>query len=95
MLLGIEPFRFTYDAGRTWHVYDFRVVERIHRGVPIGDWRSEARAFVPVAHEGPVLVYGFGPVAYRELKPKFLNDQLRFAKPLNATAGDRMTGHSS
>jgi hypothetical protein len=38
-----------------------------------------------------VLVYSFGPVAYRDdLRPKFLEDQLRFAKPLNATAAERM-----
>jgi hypothetical protein len=68
-------------------------VERRRRAVPIGDWRSEARAFVPVNRDGPVLVYSFGPVGYRDdLRPKFLEDQLRFAKPLRATAGERMDG---
>jgi hypothetical protein len=84
---------FTDAVGRCWHVYDFRSVDRRRRAVPIGDWRSEARAFVPVVGDGPVLVYAFGPVAYRdELQAKFLNDQLRFAKPLGASAASRMNG---
>ncbi len=85
------PFAFTDAGGRCWHVYDFRSVDRQRRAVPIGDWRSEARAFVPADGVGPVLVYSFGPVAYRDdLRPAFLENELRFAKPLHASAGDRM-----
>jgi hypothetical protein len=88
----MEPHLFTDATGRRWHVYDFRSVERRRRRVPIGDWRSEARAFVPAGSDGPVLVYSFGPVAYRDdLRPRFLEDQLSFAKPLGASAADRMT----
>lgn len=96
----MDPFPFTDAAGRTWHVFDYIVVGvgqiAKKRAVPIGDYRSEARAFVPVNREGPVLVYSFGAVAYRDdLRPKFLEDELRFAKPLGATAADRMQGDNA
>lgn len=85
----MEPWPYTDALGRAWHVYDFRSVERRRREVPIGDWRSEARAFVPVKRDGPVLVHSLGPVAYRDdLRAKFLADQLRFAKPIYGSAGD-------
>jgi len=87
----MDPWPYTDALGQAWYVYDFRSVERRRRAVAIGDWRSEARAFVPVNRDGPVLVYAFGPVAYRDdLRPKFLEDQLRYAKPLSATAAQRM-----
>lgn len=93
----MEPYSFTDAAGRKWHVFDYRVVasgpDAKKRAVPIGHWSSEARAFVPVNREGPILIYSFGAVAYRDdLRPRFLEDELRFAKPLNASAGERMTG---
>ena len=89
----MEPLPYTDAAGRGWRVYDFRLVGGRRRAVPVGDWRSEARAFVPVDGCGPVLVYSFGPVAYRaDLLPRLLEDQLRFAKPLHANAGDRIAG---
>ncbi len=75
---GMEPWPYTDALGRAWHVYDVRSVEGRRRAVPIGDWRSEARAFVPVNRVAPILVYSFGPVAYRDdLRAKFLEDQLR------------------
>jgi hypothetical protein len=79
-------------------VYDYRVVgsgPTAHkRAVPIGHWSAEARAFVPDGRDGPILVYAFGPVAYHDSPPKssLLEGELRFAKPLNATAGERMSG---
>ena len=48
-------------------------------------------AFVAV-DDGTVLVYQFGYVAYHVTEPKILADELRFAKPLNATAAQHMTG---
>jgi hypothetical protein len=92
----MQPFPFTDASGRAWHVYDFRLVAGQRRAVPIADWRSEARTFVPVDREAPVLVYAFGFVAYRDdLRPKFLEDELRFAKPLNARTGERMDARVS
>jgi len=93
----MEPYPFTDAAGRAWHIFDYRVInagaQAKKRAVPIGHWSAEARAFVPASGEGVILVYPFGPVAYRDdLRPRFLEDQLRFAKPLNATAGERMRG---
>lgn len=89
----MEPYPFTDANGRAWHVYDFRLVEGRKRAVPIGDRRSEARAFVAADGNGPVLVYSFGPVAYRDdLRPTLLENELRFAKPLHATTAERMRG---
>jgi hypothetical protein len=87
-------FPFTDGQGRSWLVYDFKTVERRRRGVPVGHWSAEARAFVPVDQQGPVLIYTFGAVAYHEFPPraKMLENELRFARPLNATAADRMAG---
>jgi len=86
----MKLFEWIDHRGRAWHVYDWRTVEGLRRRVPICDPRSEARAFVPV-DGGPILVYAFGLVAYREpLASKILEDQLRFAKPLGASAGQRM-----
>ena len=91
--MTIEPYPFTDGSGRRWHVFDFHSVAGRRRAVPIGDWRSEARAFVPVDGVGPVLVYAFTAVAYRDdLRPRFLESELRYAKPLHASAGERMRG---
>jgi len=84
------PFEWVDHHGQTWLVYDWRTVQGRRRRVPISDPRSEARAFVPV-NGGPVLIYTFGMAAYREpLAGKILEDQLRFAKRLGASAGQRM-----
>lgn len=89
----MEPWPYTDALGRAWHVYDVRSAAGRRRAVPIGDCRSEARAFVPAGGDGPVLVYSFGAVAYRDdLRPKFLEDQLRFAEPLDASAAARLRG---
>jgi hypothetical protein len=85
----VQPFAFTDRAGRVWHVYDFRILQGRRRAVPIGDWRAEARAFVAV-DDGTVLVKAFGPVSYRETEGRFLEGQLRFARPLDALAGERI-----
>jgi hypothetical protein len=37
----------------------------------------------------PVLVYAFRPVSYRDTTARILEDQLRFAKALGASAGER------
>ena len=85
----MKPFQWIDHRGRAWHIYDWRTVQGRRRRVPISDPCSEARAFVPV-DGGPVLVYTFGLVAYREpLAGKILEDQLRFAKPLGASAVQR------
>jgi hypothetical protein len=85
----MKPLEWTDAAGRSWHVYDFRTVQGKRRGVPIGDWRAEARAYVPV-NGGQVLVANFGPVAYHDAENRFLEDYLRWAKPIVVSAGERM-----
>ena len=44
----MEPYPFTDSAGHEWHVFDYRMVAQVptrrNEGVPIGDWRAEARA---------------------------------------------------
>jgi len=57
----------------------------------INDHRAERRAFVPVAG-GTVLIYEFLPVSYHSTQQKLIQDQLRIAKPIDATAGERMDG---
>jgi hypothetical protein len=86
----MEPLRFTDSSGRRWLVYDFRIVDRRKRAVPMNDASAEARAFVPADREDSVLIYAFGHVSYRVTTPKVLEDQLRFAKPLDATPAERM-----
>jgi hypothetical protein len=39
-----------------------------------------------------VLIATFGPTGYHTTDRKLVLDQLRFAKPLNANAAERMTG---
>ena len=87
----MKPFPWTDSRGREWHLYDWRSVEGRKRGLPMGDWRAEARAFVP-ANGGLVLMYHFGPVSYHEpLTDRLIEDQLRFAKPVGSSAGERMS----
>lgn len=90
----MEPFPFTDSSGRAWHVYDFRVIDQRKRAVPINDLRAEKRAFVPAVPAAgvDVLIYEFGPVSYHSTEPKLVNDQLRVAKPIDATAGERLNG---
>jgi hypothetical protein len=85
------PFPFTDSVGRVWNVYYYRVVRDRRRALPINDQRAERRAFVPVAG-GTVLIYEFLPVSYHSTEPKLVQDQLRNAKPIDATAGERMDG---
>ena len=87
----MEPFAFTDSTGHAWHVYDFRVIDQRKQAVPINDLRAEKRAFVP-ASGGTVLIYDFGPVSYHSTQPKLVEDQLRVAKPIDATAGERLNG---
>ncbi len=91
----MEPHIFTDVAGRAWEVIDYRIEPRpgqrpVKRRVPLGDWKAEGRAFVPVGREGPVLLHHFGYTAYREPTPKTLNSQLDSAKPATATPAERM-----
>jgi hypothetical protein len=86
----MNPYPWTDAQGRAWHLYDWRTVEGRKCGLPMGDRRAESRAFVP-ANGGVVLVYHFGPVSYHEpLTDRLVQDQLRFAKPMGASAGERM-----
>jgi len=87
----MDPFPFTDSIGRTWHVYDYHVVRGRRRALPINDYRAERRAFVPVAG-GTVLIYEFLPVSYHSTEPKLVHDQLRIAKAIDASAGERMNG---
>jgi hypothetical protein len=89
----MDPYPFTDSTGRAWHVYDFRIVNGRKRAVPINDPRAEKRAFVP-ATGGTVLIHEFGLVSYHSTANKLIEDQLRFAKPLDATAGERLNGGS-
>ena len=94
----MEPYPFVDALGRGWHVYDYRVVGVGHdakkRAVPVGHYSAEARAFVPIGRDAPVLVYAFNVTPYRDTNARTLEGQLRFAKPLNASAAVRMMGHS-
>lgn len=81
------PFRYVDSSGRSWDVYDFKIVQGRKRRVPINGWDAEARAFV-AADTGDVLIYRFGYIAYRVTEPKILADQIRFAKPLQARTTD-------
>lgn len=87
----MEPIPYTDAKGRVWHVYDFWVVRDRKRGLPINDPQAERRAFVPVGG-GTVMVYEFGRVAYRTMEPKLVEYQLAAAKPIDATAGERLNG---
>lgn len=87
----MEPYRFTDSRGRAWDVYDFKIgPDRKRRAVPINHPSSEGRAFVS-PDRTTVLIYTFRLVEYRVTEAKFLEDQLRFAKPLNANAAERMS----
>lgn len=80
----LAPFPFTAADGTHWDVYDFSVRQRpdgsYHRiRFPIGSERAEYRAFKSASR---VLCYRFGLIAYRDPEPRFLEDQLRFAKDI-------------
>ena len=51
----------------------------------------KTRADVPT-NGGNVLVANFGPVAYHDPEPRYLEDYLRFAKPLGVKGGERLDG---
>jgi hypothetical protein len=89
----MDPYPFTDSGGRAWHLYDFRVLDQRKRALPINDLRAEKRAFVP-ATGGTVLIYEFGPVSYHATETKLVEGQLRVAKPIDATAGERLNGGS-
>jgi hypothetical protein len=61
--------------------------------LPINDRRVEKRAFVPV-DSGAVMIYEFGLTWYHSMMPKLFEDQLRTAKPIDATAGEPLNGGS-
>ena len=86
----MEPFPFTDASGRAWHVFDFKIIAGKKRAVPINRWDAEARAFIAV-DTGEVRIYT-GYFSYHSTEPKILANELRFSKPLNATAAMRMTG---
>ena len=86
----MKPFPFTDTRGRAWHVYDFKVVAGRKRAVPINAWDAEARAFVAV-DTGEVRIYK-GYFSYHSTEPRILANEFRFAKPLSASAAERMTG---
>ena len=86
----MEPYLFTDASGRAWNVYDFKVIAGRKRAVPINAWDAEARAFVAV-DTGEVRIYS-GYFSYHSTEPKILANELHFAKPLGASAGERMTG---
>ena len=70
---------------------DFKIVQGRKRRVPIKRWDAEARVCV-AADTGDVLIDRFGYIAYRVTESKLPEGQLRFAKPLHATAAERTTG---
>jgi hypothetical protein len=84
-----EPPTFTDASGCTWTLYDFRLepVTGTKKKVPLGRHDAEGRAFVSGER---IMIYWFGLVAYRDTSPKNLAAQLALAKPVAATAGDRM-----
>jgi len=87
----MEPNPYTDAKGRAWHVYDFCVVRDRKRALPINDRRAEKRAFVPVGG-GTVMIYEFGFTSYHTMEAKLVENQLRTAKPIDATAGERLNG---
>ena len=87
----MDPFPYTDASGRVWRVYDYHVVRDRKRALPINDSRAELRAFVPVGG-GTVMIYEFGRVAYHVTEPKLVEYQLAAAKPIGATAGERLNG---
>ena len=84
----MEPFPFTDASGRAWHVYDFKIVEGRKRAVPINRWDAEACAFIAV-DTGEVRIYK-GCFSYHSTEAKILANELPFAKPLGATAAQRL-----
>jgi len=56
--------------------------------VPIGDHRAEGRSFVPMV--GLCCLSARSHVISGSLIDKLIADQLRFAKPLDASAGQRL-----
>src|ERR1051325_5595625 len=79
----ILQLTFIDVRGRRWKLYEFSFVDRKKVKRPIGDHRSEARAFVPYGWKGDVMIYAFGQIAYREITDRLLQQQLDAAKPLS------------
>jgi len=88
----MDPYPFTDSSGRARHVYDYWVAHDCKCALPINDHRAKRRAFVRVAGDGPVMVYEFGRIADHTIQPKLVEFQLAAAKPLGATAGERLDG---
>lgn len=74
---------WTDADGLRWEVIDCWRPE-IHgtrKRLALGSWKAETRAFVPVEREGPVMLYQFDRMPYRDATDKILAGQLQFAKP--------------
>jgi hypothetical protein len=81
---------FRDSADREWKIVDYRVVDFKKKRVPLGDWRAEGRAFVPIDRDGPVMIHNFGYTPYRDTDNRTLQRQLDVAKPSTASAAERM-----
>jgi len=88
----MKPHPFTDESGREWGVFDFIIVgvgrDARRKAVPVGDRHAEARAFVPMRWIGPVMIYTFGPVAYRGTTVRTFESQLHYARRLGEPALD-------
>lgn len=92
---GPMELDFTDRAGNRWTVIDFMVPGlpgSKKKRVPISNWRADGRAFVPVEHEAPIMIYVFDAAPNRYADPRCLEGQLQFARPLHASAADRLNG---
>lgn len=92
---GPMELPFTDSAGRRWTVIDYMVPGlpgSKKKRVPISNWRAEGRAFVPVDRDGPVMLYAFDAAPNRYADTRTLEDQLHFAKPVHASAAERLNG---
>jgi hypothetical protein len=81
---------FADCKGHRWTVIDYRVVRGKKKGVTLGSWTAEGRAFVPAGWDGAVTLRPFGHFDYHDTDPRTLEGQLDFAKPVGSSAAERM-----
>jgi hypothetical protein len=63
--------------------------------LPLGDWKAEGRAFVPVDRDGFAMLHRLGLTPYHDVGTRTLQQQLDLSKPSTATRAERMQRNSA
>lgn len=85
---------WTDPVGRQWKIVDFKRENLDPKApakrVPLGHWSAEGRSFWPHGWDGPIMLYDFGRIAYRETTDRILCQQLERTYREKSPTSERM-----